>query len=67
MIGVIVNGEVREVQDGATLRGLLDELEIGTKGIAVELNREIVPKGSHAATVLHEGDRLEVIQMVGGG
>ncbi|MFQ5329500.1 MAG: sulfur carrier protein ThiS [Thermodesulfobacteriota bacterium] len=67
MIGVVVNGEAREVQDGASLRDLLDELAIGTKGIAVELNREIIPKGRHATTVLQEGDKVEVIQMVGGG
>jgi sulfur carrier protein len=66
-IGVVINGEAREVQEGASLRALLDELAIGTRGIAVELNREIVPKGSHEATVLQEGDKVEVIQMVGGG
>ncbi len=67
MIGVVVNGEAREVQEGASLRDLLDELTIGTRGVAVELNREIVPKGSHDTTVLKEGDKVEVIQMVGGG
>ncbi len=55
------------MQEGASLRDLLDELAIGTRGVAVELNREIVPKGSHDTTVLKEGDKVEVIQMVGGG
>ncbi|MFQ5585893.1 MAG: sulfur carrier protein ThiS [Thermodesulfobacteriota bacterium] len=66
-IRVVVNGREMEIQEGTALDGLLERLTIGTAGVAVELNREIIPRGSHGTTVLQEGDTVEVIQMVGGG
>ncbi len=66
-INVIVNGRDVELSEGVVIQGLLDSLDIRTRGGAVELNMEIVPKGRYAQTVLKEGDRIEIIQMVGGG
>ena len=66
-VEVVVNGREMAVREGRTLRELLEELGIGTRGVAVELNREIVPKGMHGTTLLKGGDRIEVIRMVGGG
>ncbi|MFQ5737267.1 MAG: sulfur carrier protein ThiS [Thermodesulfobacteriota bacterium] len=62
-----INGETREIEEGATLDLLLDLFGIKRQGIAVELNREIVPKRLHTQTVLREGDTVEVVRMVGGG
>lgn len=62
-----INGETKKTGDGVTLETLLDLLEIKRAGIAVELNREIVPKRLHGQTVLKEGDVVEVVRMVGGG
>lgn len=62
-----VNGEPREVPDGCTIAGLLDLLEVRMKGVAVERNREVVPRAEHAATTLEENDQLEVVTLVGGG
>ena len=62
-----VNGEARNTTDGASLAQLVRELELEGKPIAVELNREVVPKGRYAATSLREGDRLEIVTLVGGG
>ncbi|MEE8574521.1 MAG: sulfur carrier protein ThiS [Thermodesulfobacteriota bacterium] len=62
-----VNGEDRETQDGTSLDGLLDILEVSRKGIAVECNREIVPRGRLSEVILKEGDIVEIIRMVGGG
>ncbi len=64
---IVVNGADREVVDGLTVVGLLDDLEIDRRYVAVERNREIVPRARHADTLLEEGDRLEVVTMVGGG
>ena len=61
-----VNGEPRETR-AATIAQLLVELGIDTGPVAVERNRLIVPRAEHAATALHEGDSLEVVQFVGGG
>ena len=62
-----VNGEVREVSPAITIRQLLVELGIADGPVAVERNREIVPRAEHAHTQLSEGDALEVVHFVGGG
>ena len=64
---VVVNGEVREVPDGATVEALLRAVGLTGRPVAVERNLEIVPKSAHAATVLADGDRIEIVTMVGGG
>ena len=62
-----VNGESREVAARSTVRDLLVVLGIEGQLVAVERNRDIVPRASHATTELVEGDRVEVVQFVGGG
>ncbi len=62
-----VNGRPREVADGATIASLLAELKVAQPQVAVELNLEVVPRAQHAQTTLHDGDRLEVVTLVGGG
>lgn len=53
--------------DGSTLADLVRELDLSGKPIAVERNREVVPKVRFHETSLHEGDRLEIVSLVGGG
>ena len=62
-----VNGEARELSPGITVLGLLQALGVQDGPVAVERNRQIVPRASHASTELHEGDVLEVVHFVGGG
>ena len=62
-----VNGESREVADGATLDSLLEDVGMRRDGTAVALNDDVVPRARHAATALREGDRLEIIVAVAGG
>ena len=62
-----VNGEVREAPDQATLADLLASLGIESGRVAVERNLEIAPKSLWGVTLLQEGDRLEIVQFVGGG
>lgn len=61
-----VNGEPREVA-AATVLALVEELGLDARKVAVERNLEIVPRSLHAATPIAEGDRIEVVQFVGGG
>ena len=61
-----VNGDTRDVAAG-TILALVDELGLDPRKVAVERNLEIVPKSLHATTVLAEGDRIELVQFVGGG
>ncbi len=64
---VAVNGEAREVAAGTTVEGLLALLSLPAARVAVERNREIVRKAEYSATLLAEGDRLEIVTFVGGG
>ena len=66
-IDVIVNGRARTVVDGMSVAGLIGELGLAGKPVAVERNREVVPRAHHASTILTSGDRLEVVTFVGGG
>ena len=62
-----LNGEIKEFPEGATIEALLESLSIKAQGIAVEVNREIVPKRLFGASTLNEGDAVEIVRMVGGG
>jgi sulfur carrier protein len=62
-----VNGEPQEIAPETTVLGLLRTLGVGDGPVAVERNHEIVPRAQHASTLVHEGDRLEVVHFVGGG
>jgi sulfur carrier protein len=64
---IVLNGEVRELEVGQTLSDLLRELGLDSRQVAVERNREVVPRAQHGTTVLAEGDQLEVVTFVGGG
>lgn len=62
-----INGEAREFADGLTVTGLVEALGLHPKKVAVERNLEVVPKSLHPETVLADGDRIEIVQFVGGG
>ena len=64
---VTVNGEEREIEEGATVAQLLRLLSHAPERVAVELNREVVRRALWAETALGEGDRVEVVHFVGGG
>lgn len=66
-MNLFVNGETASAPDGATVEALLEQLGLPQKGVAVERNREIVPRSLYANTRLAEGDRIEIVQFVGGG
>ncbi|WP_298124199.1 sulfur carrier protein ThiS [Brevundimonas sp.] len=61
-----VNGENRDVQATSVL-ALVGELGLDVRKVAIERNLEIVPKSLHATTPVVDGDRIEVVQFVGGG
>ncbi|MDJ0922522.1 MAG: sulfur carrier protein ThiS [Henriciella sp.] len=64
---VFLNGTAREISPGLTLEDLVRQIADDPRGIAIERNLEIVPKAEHKTVILEEGDRLEVVQFVGGG
>ncbi len=66
-MNITLNGEKRDVPDGLTVRGLLTHLKIQAEKVAVERNLELVKKAAYEATMLQEGDSLEVVSFMAGG
>jgi sulfur carrier protein len=62
-----INDRPRDVPEGITVAALLAQLEVKQPHVAFEVNLEVVPRARHAETELREGDRLEVVTLVGGG
>ena len=62
-----LNGEPRNVAPETSIAQLLEEMELDNRSLAVERNLELVPRTEHARVLLQEGDRLEVVTLVGGG
>jgi len=67
MITITVNGRGQPVDASLTVAGLLSQLGLEGRRVAVELNREIVPRSQHETTRLQEGDAIEIVQAMGGG
>lgn len=67
MLTIEVNGEAREVPEGASVADLLALLRLAAPKVAVERNLEIVPRSAWTTTRLTPGDRLEVVHFIGGG
>jgi sulfur carrier protein len=64
---VRLNGESRDIGDGITIADLVGQLGLGRRRIAVEVNRDIVPRDAYTAHALREGDEVEIVQFIGGG
>jgi sulfur carrier protein len=67
MIHVTVNGAPRTFEQPLALAQLLERMALAGRKIAVERNGEIVPRSAHGATLVLDGDRLEIVVAVGGG
>lgn len=67
VIEIIVNGQRQQVEADLTVADLLRTLGLDPRGLAVERNLKLVPRGDHEATTLAAGDRVEVVTLVGGG
>jgi sulfur carrier protein len=67
VVQIQVNGETQEVPDEFTVAELLVQLGLQPKYLAVERNLILIPREEHASCTLQEGDRLEIVTLVGGG
>lgn len=66
-VQIIVNGKALAVPSATHLQTLIELLGVQGKRIALELNREIVPKSQYATTCLQPNDQIEIVQAIGGG
>lgn len=67
MVSILVNGESKTVGSETTVAGLLQQLKMNPKFLAVELNRKVVPRAEHGLVILRANDQLEIVTLVGGG
>jgi sulfur carrier protein len=64
---VIINGDTKDVPDDLTVKDLVVHLGLGGGPVAVEVNREIVPRAEHGNRKVASGDTIEIVHFVGGG
>ena len=64
---VIVNDQPTELPDASNVTALLAHLALPGTRVAIEVNRRLVRRAEHPSTVLHDGDTVEVVTLVGGG
>lgn len=64
---IFCNDQDQNVTTGLTISQLLEQLKLDPRQVAVEVNYELIPRVRHAEQVLHAGDRLEIVTLVGGG
>jgi sulfur carrier protein len=66
-ISIQVNGEAQQTKPGATVLVLLEQLGLNAGRVAIEYNSQILPKVKWPETQVAAGDRIEIVQFVGGG
>lgn len=66
-MNIYINGEVLTLALNISIQDLVNELDLGNKRFALELNQAILPRSLYAQTSLNEGDQIEIIHAVGGG
>jgi sulfur carrier protein len=64
---IFLNGETRQIEKACNITNLLKELELENKKLAVEVNLEIIPRSQFNDYTLSKGDKVEIIQAIGGG
>ena len=64
---IVINGETQSFTEGLSVSGLLVALDLPPVKIAVERNLEIVPRSLFDGEILADGDKIEIVQFVGGG
>ena len=66
-VSITVNGELKTIEVGQTVKSFLESLQLNPKKVAVERNLEIVSKSLFDDVVLEDGDQLEIVHFIGGG
>ena len=66
-LALFVNGKSRSLPEGCTVSGLVESLDLGERRFAIAINRDVVPRSSYPSRRLQTGDRVEILEAVGGG
>ena len=63
---VLLNGNPHSIEQPCTIGNLISSLELDGK-YAIEINQDIIPRSAYSGTQLHAGDKIEIVQAIGGG
>jgi sulfur carrier protein len=66
-MNIFVNGDALELDQPLTITDLLAHLNMADKRVAVEINQDIIPRSEHSSYLIQDGDKIEVVQAIGGG
>ncbi|MCK5574433.1 MAG: sulfur carrier protein ThiS [Sphingomonadales bacterium] len=66
-ISITINGDTKNVDDGMSAKALLTSLGLDPNKVALERNREIVPRSTYGDVEIVDGDQLEIVHFIGGG
>lgn len=66
-MNIVINGEQRTLDDDLNLQQLISMLQLENKRLAIEVNQQIIPRSEHASYTLKQGDKVEIVQAIGGG
>lgn len=66
-VKIVLNGQAQQLPAPLTVAQLLATLQMPQRGVAVEINQQIVPRSLHEQHLLRDGDQLEIVSLVGGG
>ena len=64
---IIINGKTRDIPEKFTVASLINELGLAEKRLAIEINKEIVPRSTFEQHLLQQGDKVEIVGAIGGG
>lgn len=64
---IFVNGDSRQIQETCSVQQLIEEMGLSGQRLALEINEEIVPKSRHDEHYFNEGDKVEIVNAIGGG
>ena len=67
MISVTINGDTREFSGELSAMDMMEELGLPATKVALERNREVVPKSTYGEVTIKDGDKLEIVHFIGGG
>jgi sulfur carrier protein len=67
VVKVTINGEPREIPSGLNIPALIEHLKLRADRVAIERNLDVLPRHQWQSTQVAEGDRFEIVQLVGGG
>lgn len=66
-MNVEINGINHTLEADISLQQLVSDMDLGNKRLAIEVNREIVPRSQYPRHIINDGDKIEIVQAIGGG